>query len=421
MTHSKPPICVCDDIYGIAWDGCEPSSGYICNLKSLGKREPHYRLNGQEVDMSAAIRSACQILCEAKYPLITGLDALGTRAQALAVRIGLEIHAVMDVGFEQHRFGSAMALAREGAVTATLGEIYRSTGMVLVLGCDPGHTHPRILQALMRHRSADKLVAVGWHGNQDFGEGATTLPVSPEQFESAIIILEALCRPDTVRFREGCLPGSTSFSELKRLARQLLAAKHIVVLIGSANDSKSTEFSSLADSVCSLVKTLNRNVRAVAIELRCDSNALSAENVLTWSTGFSLAVDATRKSAQSFGPEYSSVNVLRRREVDAMMWFGLESDRLDLSDSRAEAHARQLPQIQFNADWISVPLAVGDRGPDLLQAGNLNVLDDDFTRLDELPFTVVPGGDAPGVRPVTDIREFLDQLLLEIRRNHQPV
>ena len=140
---------------------------------------------------------------------------------------------------------------------------------------------------------------------------------------------------------------------------------------------------------------------------------MAAENVLSWSTGFPLAVDLSDHPPKACHTEYAANSVLGRQECDAAFLFQSRPHDLATLDPASLDYLASIPCVLLThdvRDADTTPLATGEAPQ--LQVNNLRILPDDFARCDDLLVTV----DSRSTSRAPELGYFLGELLREIRR-----
>ena len=290
------------------------------------------------------MKTSSRILRDAKYPLLTGLQTLGIKSQQQAVNLGLSVNGIIDLGFDHVGIGSALSLTREGMVTATLGEMSTRSQLVMVVGCDPIRSHPRIFDRLTQSRTDIFLAVLAAAGNETGAVADIYMQVPESGWEPSLMILESIERGKTIDIDRPEL-SPTLPVQLRAVSEQMRSRQYVVVVTDGEVTSGMADLGSCLDSVCSWVKAVNRHVRAVCLNLRSDQNGIGAENVLTWTTGFPAAVDATDHCPVSFGTEHGTRDVLERGESDAALLFQVNHETINGLANNARQHLLSNPAI----------------------------------------------------------------------------
>ena len=300
--------CLCDDIGFGGEEGTDYENA--CSMGRLHLQRLHNRTSkpwfeyaGQPIELEAAARIAAEILTSAKSPLVAGIEHLGTRAQQLAVNIGLQVGASIDTTLSAAGSGrsSLFSFQREGTVTATLGEIANRAELIVFWYCDPSQSHPRFVQRFCS------------------GENQKTIFISgdPGQATASAQVCEMLLRDLPVRVDVEQATGS-ALANWQTLVQTLKDCDYAAIVFDPQMFDSC--FDASVDTLMSFAKRMNAQTRLVVNSLGKPTNLVSAENVLAWSTGFAAAVSASRDNRSHF-LEYSAAKILEHRECDASLMF----------------------------------------------------------------------------------------------------
>ncbi len=404
----KKPHCICDSIYDSPHDTCEPSTGYLCRYLA-SDADPSYESYGKSITKHEAIETARKILANAEYPLIAGIESLGVRAQQISVDLARQAGGVIDSGGKS---SGLFSLTREGMVSATIGEATAKSDLVLVIDCSPSDSHPRLLK---KFGNTSKFLYYGTKTNQDTAiTWQSEFLTDFELVEDTLVYLLLLLRGELPNSLKENLTEETR-NALNSVAEKLQQASYVTVLC--ANQIENREFDSTLDTVTAIAKCLNAKTKCSVIGLRNDQNAISAENVLAWSTGFPASVDFSLGFARGNYDEYSRQRIAKRADFDALVCFQeFQQGALDLGAQdfweSLGSNAVRFPIIRFCWDQVSSGVA----GPPLdscqLVIRNLSVVPDDFTRLDDVQFSVEANFQTADPKPEKEcLSQFLKRLL----------
>ena len=366
---SKP--CVCDSVYGAKGSNCEPATKFICDaIPQLSLPTTFYRL-GQPIDLSEAIEEAAVLLSKSRYPLFTGIERLGIKAQQSVVDLCRKVNGVIDLcSSNQNRSSSSFSLAREGQIEATMGEVINRSQALLVFNCNPGDQQSRFVQQL---RESSR--AWFWIGqDQPPDHCANWLRVGPSDLDNLLLGFQGIiqnakisCRFDAIEFESSSVgqPLSVIF---ENWLEQWSALNHLTVI----HDSRAPdpEFDFHGDCLTAVVRGLNRHCHAVSIDVASRFNYVGAKNVLAWSTGFPHATDFSKGFPTSYGLEFSTANVVGRQEADLIV---------DFAESQEASIEGSVPRI------FLTPGDFQSSATKLMFCG-LNFLDDTFMRFDGSSF-----------------------------------
>ena len=363
--------CICNKIYKLDDRVCEPGSQYLCEQKKAARSTPKFRFNGVEIDRSAAIQNAARLLAEAKAPLITGLNLLGSRSISRAISVAKNFRSSIDVSSEDS--AETLSLVREGSVSATIGELVRRTDRLLLIDCEPTKSHPRLLKAILSSDKPTEIAIIKSSSGPTVElepDCSFALELSSHRLEYDLVLLQALIT--------GCpfsdqIPAQ-QLDNMARLVDWLRSGSFVSILTGALSES-------CCDTATSVCKSLNQDVKAVSLHLRQDSNAIGAELSLAARTGFPRSINFAHGPAKCFGDEYSAKNLLARGEVDTILTF--DNRLLSLIPSDIPVIVFALPAF---AEGVSKDQC--QKRKMVLEIDGFNRLDDVFHRVDHLSFQV---------------------------------
>ncbi|MGH7573713.1 MAG: hypothetical protein ACREM1_01090 [Longimicrobiales bacterium] len=233
-----------------------------------------------------------------------------------------------------------LAFQRIGQVSATLGELRERADLIVYWGVDPDVRCPGFRARYIDAGAAPacRTIAV------DINDTRAPLEVD-ERFDldtaselEALWTLRARLRGRRIEMARAEPP----LPVVNPLVRRLRACRYGVILHdGDPPHERRDPMVPLA--LGALAIEANRTARVRLIGVRRPGNAVGAETVLTWQTGFPFAVDFSRGYPR-YGPgEFSAERVLARGEVDAALLVGVNAP-IDLSDA-ASAHLERIPTI----------------------------------------------------------------------------
>ena len=289
--------CLCDDLNFTVSDKQIVSVENACKKSSLKFARQWTppapcMVRGNASPLEEGIEVAAQAFVKAQRPLIWGLSSATTEAQRSAVAIADVTGAVIDTRTQTATGNFSLAVQQHGLVTCSLGEIKSRADLVVFWGCDPVTTHPRLLERisarLLERDSGDlekQLVVVDSEKNATaqvsdkfiaVADGEQFLTI--ERFRRAIKGLDRLEEQD---------------DRVKSLSQKLVAAQYSVIFVGSKLiDSEDGQQAS--ESILKMVRELNETTRCSCLVLASEANTTSAEQVMTWQTGYPMGVDFSR-------------------------------------------------------------------------------------------------------------------------------
>ncbi len=350
--------CLCDDIeltvsgerIQAARNAC--SLGETWFLTPRNEDRPVAFVEGQPVDFEVAVDRAARILSAARWPLVTGLRGTTCEAQRVAVALADRLGACLDPTAADVAAG--LAYQNVGAVRCSLGEVRNRADFVLFWGGDPQATHPRHRERysvdphglfVPNGRSDRTVVIVDVPGTTGV-DADLVVGLKPGQDFALLWALRALVKGVTL---DPAVVDDTgvSLAMLEDLVRRMKACRFGVIFYG-ANLSAAPGGRRSVEALARLAQELNAFTRFYAVPLGGPGNAVGAENVLTWQTGYPFAVDLGRGYPR-FGPgEFTAADLLVRGEVDAALLVG--TDLLGNLPPAARDHLSRIPTVVLDPE-----------------------------------------------------------------------
>jgi formylmethanofuran dehydrogenase subunit B len=301
------------------------------------------RVDGRACSFEEALDAAAELLAAARLPLVYGLTDSTVEAQQAAVRLADLLGAILDTASSAAHQGSQGAFERVGLLTASLGEVRRRADLVVFWACDPDGAHPGFVERYAPPRTGRARLAID-AGDTRGPKGVEERLSIPGGSEiDALLVLRAFVRGRRV---DASVAGRTGlpFEGLRDLATRLTSCGQ-GALFHDGDPPPESRSSERAQALDLLVRDARAKARLRLIGVRAPGNAVGAESVLTWQTGFPAAVSFAGGSPR-YGPgEFSAERVLDRSEVDAALVVGavpsshLSRDALD--------HLARLPVVQI--------------------------------------------------------------------------
>lgn len=346
--------CLCDDLR-LTHDGgritrcenaCHLAEPWLLGLGQTAR--PTAAIEGRPVAIEAAVDRAAELLDQAWAPLVYGLVRSSTAARRAAVALGERTGATIDPACSPGVAASLLATQEVGEATCTLGEVRNRADLVVFWGADPVTTHPRHLERyalfargrFTRSGRRDRTLVV-----VDQGPTATSaladlhVPVDTGKDFEALSVLAALLRDAPLRPEA---ETGAPLDRLQSLAARMKGCRYGIVFYGpglAARDGGSQH----VEALLRLVRDLNRTTRFSARSMGPSAGTRGADLVLTWQTGFPVAVNLARGYPRYQPNEGSAGRLLDRGEVDAAVVVG--SAGLEALGPRAVAHLRRIPTV----------------------------------------------------------------------------
>ena len=401
--------CTCDDV------GVQIEGGRIvgitpdCPVARLwfgdGSVPDRILVEGRPAALDHALANAAEILAgSAGRALVYIGPDLSTQAQRISVALGDCLGAVVDAATSQSAASGLLAAQRRGRQTATLGEIRNRADVLVFWAVDPSPRYPRYLsryalEPVGTHVTAGRrgrtMISVSVGTDRGPPNADRELALLPGDEEMALSVLRAavLQRPIPT------LPSR--FKQLSEVAEALLKARY-AVLVHDAEPGVGPAAPHRSEGLLGLVEALNGVTRAALSSLRQGGNRSGAESVLTWQTGFPMAVDFA-----SGHPRYEP----SRRGIERLVGGGLSASLIAGSASELSPEAKAAisrvptvaigPRSSVNCPEARVIVDTGIAG--IHEAGTAY-------RMDEVPLPLTPP--LPGPRMAHTV---LAELLTAVR------
>ncbi len=358
--------CMCDDIELTVADNRILEAKQACRLGQAWFLDRHESpgavctIAGRPASLEEGIDQAAQILVQARYPLLYGLSHTTCEAQGKAVAIADWIGGTIDTTTSGSHGPALTAFQSLGQVTATLGEIRHRADLVIYWGVDPAETHPRHFSryTLMpeglfvpRGRPDRTCVVVDGRRTASAQEADIFLQVRPGKDFEALWILRALVQGLSVEADQVQSETGVPLTAWLDLAERMKRARYGAMFFGEGLITTGGGHLN-AEALLALVRELNDFTRFVCRPMASIGNAVGADNVLSWRTGYPFAVNLSRGYPRFSPGEYTANELLARREADAAMLISVDAATLGPA---AQEHLAKIPVIALGSQKWSFP------------------------------------------------------------------
>lgn len=362
--------CLCDDVCLTTQEGrvieFEPS----CELGDRWFKEHSApaefvaKICGIEAPFEDAIDKAAELLNKSDYPLIYGLSRSSTPGQRIAVELGEKLGSVVDTTASLCHGPSIMAIQEIGEVTCTLGEVRNRADLVIFWGCNPAKSHPRHAERYSVHpkgkylaggRPDRKIVMIGseaqldsWALDTAGTEPDLRIPIPEGKDYEVIGKLKRLFESENPLSAHPHANDIPMLAELVQLVRE---CKYGIVFFGlglaetgSWGDTEKTGTGQVnVQALLHLVAEFNSVSRFTARRMRLQGDVSGADNVLLWQSSYPFAVDFSRGYPRYNPGEFTTNELLERKEADLALFVGAETTQYFTDD--ALAHLETIPKI----------------------------------------------------------------------------
>lgn len=354
------PFCgsLCDDLevtlengaISQVKNGCALARSKFDHLGDI----PSPRVAGQKVALADALKEGGRILGSARHPLIYGLASTTCEAQRAAVALAEKLGASIDSTSSVCHGPSTLAKQMVGIPTCTLAEVKNRADLVVFWGCNPAEAHPRHMnryslrpegQFVTRGREGRTMVAVDVRRTATMRQADYSLLVPPNGDLEVLTVLRALINQKPVNARE---VHGIALEELEQLVQIMQKASYGVLFFGMGlTMSRGSHYN--VRQALRLVQDLNEHTRFTIIPMRGHGNVAGSEHVLTWHTGYPFAVNFSRRYPRYGLGEFTAVDLLRRREVDAALVVA--ADPGATFPREASRVLQEIPTVVIDPHW----------------------------------------------------------------------
>jgi len=316
--------CACDDITVVVQGGTITEAGNACALGRTwfgdGKVPAEVRSNGRAVALEQAIGDAAKLLGAARRPLVYLAPDITSETQRAAVAIADRLGAVLDTPTSELADG-ILATQRRGRAGATLGEIRQRGDLVVFWGVDPALRYPRYTSRYAVEpvgvqapagRASRRVVAVDIGSCRGPENADERVSLAPTEELDALGAMRAAVGGRTT--------GDATWSRVEDLARRMAQGRYAVI-VHDAEPGDLAPDADRAEALVALAQALNGPSRCALSSLRGGGNRSGADLVLTWQTGFPMAIDLA-PGYPCYRPHQGAAVWLARREIDAALVVG---------------------------------------------------------------------------------------------------
>ncbi|MHA1229089.1 MAG: formylmethanofuran dehydrogenase subunit B [Candidatus Helarchaeota archaeon] len=376
---------------------------------------PLIRKDGKlvETDLETAINEAAKILANADYPLLYGFSSTEAGAQAVGVELAEEVGGNLDNTASVCHGPTILAEQDVGVSGATLGEIKARADIIVYVGSNPTHAHPRhlsrystFIRGYFREKGVmERRLIVIDPRYTDTAKLATDF-IQVEQgkdfelFSAMRAVLKGTDIPDEV--------AGIKKEKIKEIVEIMKNAQFGVVFFGMGLTQSIGKHRNI-DAAIFLVKDLNSYTKWIIAPMRGHWNVSGANTVFTWQTGYPYSINFSRGYPRYNPGEYSANDVLLREEADAALIVA--SDPVSNFPKKA-------------CEWLGkIPLIVIDphKSPtteiaDVVIPAAIVGIETEGTgyRMDSVPIRLHKVKNPPNENILTD-KEILEKILEKVR------
>lgn len=293
------------------------------------------KIDGKECTLQEAIKQAIKILKKSRQPLINGLatDVNGVRsALALAEKTGAIVDHMHSIG----AFRNLRVLQDKGWIMTTLAEIKNRADLVIFAGTDAATNYPRFYERAIwndfslakNNNKRRQIIYIG--DNLDSSPAKKTggkIPINisckQDQIGEIVSTLHALVVGNEIN---KTTVAGIKLAELEKLVVMMKKSRYGVI-VWAPGELNFPHAELTVQSIGEMVKYLNRTTRFTGFSLGGNDGGVTANSVCAWQSGYPLRINYGKGYPEYDPYKYSAAKVLKRMEVDAMLWIsGFNSD-----------------------------------------------------------------------------------------------
>ncbi|MDR3560292.1 MAG: formylmethanofuran dehydrogenase subunit B [Negativicutes bacterium] len=307
-----------------------------------------------------------------------------------------------------------MARQQVGLASCTLGEVRNRADLLIFWGCNPLESHMRHLSRYSsmgkglftpEGRKGRKVVVIDVRPTATAKSADYFFQVTPGKDFEAATVLRALVKGLRLEgMDETSLVAGVPLGAWRELAELIKTCRYGVVFFGiGITMSRGKDLN--AEQILTLVREANSYARFYAIPMRGHGNVTGSNHVMAWQTGFPFAVNFNRGYPRYNPGEFSVVDMLARREVDAALIIATDPGAHLPHD--AVRHLKNIPTVvlephhNLTTPWARVVIPVAPAG--IGAAGT-------FYRMDNVPLRVRKIVDCPYPSDLEVLQEIRGKL-----------
>jgi len=403
------PVCggSCDDIQVELGDGeitvknaCKMGNAKFQEVVSSHRiRDPMIKENGElkKADWNDAITKAAEILTSAKRPLLFLGSETSCEAQEVGLHIGEYLGAAVDSNATICHGPTVMGIQESGIVGATAGQTKNRTNLSVYWGCNA-------LESMPRHMSRYGIFPRGyWTKRGRFDR--TVICVYPRKTPTAAAAdLHIQLNPNSdyelfnalQTILNGKEPHPTveritgvSIPEMKQMVEMMKDCNFGAVYVGLGVGSSYGKHRNV-EAALNLIKELNNHTKFTIGALRGHCNVAGFNQIASYLYGYPFGLDFARGYPRYNPGEYTMVDVLRNRDVDAA--FVMCADLVCHTPADCASYLAEIPMVCL--DIAPCPTTVAS---DVVLPGVIDAMESagTFYRLDNVPIYFEPFTDSP--------------------------
>lgn len=382
-------------------------------------REPLVRADGdlRRASWDEAIEMTARILANSERPLLFMGSETSTEAMEVGIHMAEFLGGIADSNSTVCHGPTTMGIQEAGRVGATAGQSKSRADLTVYWGSNP-------LESMPRHMSRYAVYPRGyWTQRGRFDR--TVICVDPRRSITAENAdLHIQLNPNTdyellsalLTLLHGKRPHQTaeevtgvSISEMEKMLDMMKSCSFGAIYVGLGIASSYGKHRN-AELAFNLVKELNSHTKFVIGALRGHCNVAGFNQIASYLYGFPFGLDFARGYPRYNPGEYTAVDVLRDRDVDAA--FILSADLVSHFPAACSEYLAQIPVACI--DIAPCPTTMIS---DVVLPGVIDAMECDgtFYRLDDVPIYFQPFTSSPFSFTESNV-DTMNQIFKRVKR-----
>ncbi|MDN5294797.1 MAG: formylmethanofuran dehydrogenase subunit [Methanosarcinales archaeon] len=362
-------------------------------------REPLIKENGtfRRAEWDEALTKAAEILASAKRPLLFMGSETSCEAMEVGLHIGEYLGGVVDSNATICHGPTAMGIQEAGKVGATAGQKKLRSDLAVYWGCNP-------LESMPRHMSRYGVFPRGyWTRRGRFDR--TIITVDPRRTPTAEASdLHVQLNPNTdyellsalLTILHGKDPHPSveditgvPIPIMEQMVDMMKSCKFGSIYVGLGIASSYGKHRN-AEMAMTLTKELNNFTKFAIGALRGHCNVAGFNQIASYLYGYPFGLDFGRGYPRYNPGEFTTVDVLRERDVDAALV--LSADLVSHLPATCAKYLAEIPMVCIDIAPCPTTLA-----SDVVLPGVIDAMECDgtFYRLDDVPIYFRPFTSSP--------------------------
>ena len=382
-------------------------------------KEPLVRVDGElrRASWDEAIEMTARILANSERPLLFMGSETSTEAMEVGIHMAEFLGGIADSNSTVCHGPTTMGIQEAGRVGATAGQSKSRADLTVYWGSNP-------LESMPRHMSRYAVYPRGyWTQRGRFDR--TVICVDPRRSITAENAdLHIQLNPNTdyellsalLTLLHGKRPHQTaedvtgvSISEMEKMLDMMKSCNFGAIYVGLGIASSYGKHRN-AEMAFNLVKELNSHTKFVIGALRGHCNVAGFNQIASYLYGFPFGLDFARGYPRYNPGEYTAVDVLRDRDVDAA--FILSADLVSHFPAACSEYLAQIPVACI--DIAPCPTTMIS---DVVLPGVIDAMECDgtFYRLDDVPIYFQPFTSSPFSFTESNV-DTMNQIFKRVKR-----